>query len=137
MTNFTRGCNYDPSPNMKRKTREIFEHFRFINFYLKCYFDLFVNWTIETMYFAIYLFCTVFYIAFYLYNKRAVPISFLSSHQRSWILPRSWPSCSPTFPKIHTNNTELVNFILKIINSTNVTIGARNTSIIQVHMYIK
>jgi hypothetical protein len=69
------------------------------------------NWIIEIMYFVIYLFCIVFYIEFYLYNKSAVPISFLLSHQRSRILPTSRPSYSPTIPKLHINNTELVNFI--------------------------
>ena len=81
------------------------------------------------MYFVIYFFCIVFYMAFYLYNKSAVPISFLSSHQRSRILPRSRPSCMfPTFPKLHINNIYGTGELyLKIICSTNVTIGARNS----------
>jgi hypothetical protein len=68
-----------------------------VTFVLKCYFDLFLNWTIEIMYFVIYLFCIVFYIACFLCNKGAVPISFLSNHQRSRILSRSRPSCSRPF----------------------------------------
>jgi protein-S-isoprenylcysteine O-methyltransferase Ste14 len=43
---------------------------------------IFRNRTIEIMYFVI-CFCIVFDIEFYLYNKSAVPISFLSSLQRS------------------------------------------------------
>ena len=43
------------------------------------------------------LFCIVFDIEFYLNNKSPVPISFLSNHQRSRILPRSRPSCFRPF----------------------------------------
>ena len=93
---------------------------------MKCYFDLFFrNWTIEIMHFVIYLFCIVFYIEFYQYNKSVVPISFPLSHQRSLAVP--WPFRSYiltirnwwTWSKRNKQQT----------SRTNVTIGTRNRSI--------
>ena len=82
----------------------------------------------EIMYFVIYLFCIVFYIACFLSNKGAVPISFLSSHQRSRILSRSRTSCSRPF-RSYILTIRTGELYLKIISSTNVTIGARNSII--------
>ena len=55
-------------------------------------------------------------------NFSAVPISFLSSLQRSRSLPRS----RATVPQLSNNHTELVNFIQAIIITGTISVRRRN-----------